>query len=45
MIVLFLFIAALIIGVSIGTRSSWFWEILFSIEMKIIEKFGKVEEL
>jgi len=43
MIVLLLWLAALILLASIPSR--WYWSFLFWLEIKVISKFGKIEEL
>lgn len=44
MIVLLLWIAALIIGVA-ATNLNWLWRLLLVIELWVIGKWGKIEEL
>jgi hypothetical protein len=43
MIVLLLWLAALILLVAIPSR--WYWNVLFRLEIWVIGKFGKIEEL
>jgi hypothetical protein len=43
MIVLLLWLAALILLVAIPSR--WYWSALFHLEIWVIGKFGKIEEL
>lgn len=44
MIVLLLWIAALIIGVA-ASNLNWMWKWLFALELWVIRKWGKIEEL
>jgi hypothetical protein len=44
MIVLLLWIAALIIGVA-ASNLNWMWKWLFALELWVIHKWGKIEEL
>jgi hypothetical protein len=45
MIALLLWVAGLIIGVAIGLNYTWIWRWLLAIEMWVIGKFSKPEEL
>jgi len=45
MIVLVLCLAGLIVGLAVASDEFWFWRVMFWIEMKVISKFGRVDEL